>query len=111
MKTLSLVLVIAFAGFWSVPSAHAGGRTFVGRVYDDATKTGIPALTVRLRPPKKSNEAERLVATDAAGKFALNELQGTRYLLEVLQGPEVIYRREVDVSKDTKIAIPLRKKN
>jgi hypothetical protein len=109
MNRLLILLIIALAAVGFVPRVCAAAEKFEGRVHDDSTNAGIAALTVRLRPPKGSKEAEKLETTDAEGKFRFKDLQGDRYLLEVSQGPRVLYRKEVKIPTDTKLEIPLRR--
>jgi hypothetical protein len=100
---------MALTSLGLVPYAHAAGEKIEGRVYDESNNKGIGGFTVRLKAPKDSDEAERLQITDAEGKFSFTELHGRKYLLEVSQGREVLYRKEILVPTDKKVEIPLRK--
>jgi hypothetical protein len=105
MKPLSILLIVALA--WAGLAACARADKLEGRVHNESNNAGIAALTVKLKPPKGSNEPERLESTDAEGKFTFADLPRGRYLLEVSQGPRVLYRKEVEVPADARVEVPL----
>jgi hypothetical protein len=107
MKPLSILVIVALA--WAGLTACARAQTLEGRVHNESDNAGIAALTVKLKPPKGSNQAERLESTNADGKFSFTDLPRGRYLLEVSQGPRILYRKEVEVPADTKVEVPLRR--
>ena len=107
MKRLSILVIVALA--WAGLTACARAEKLEGRVHNEANYAGIAALTVKLKPPKGSNEPERLESTNDEGKFTFADVPRGRYLLEVSQGPRVLYRTEVEVPRDTKFEVPLRK--
>src|SRR5574341_1563535 len=60
---------------------HEG--TIDGRVYvNDASKSGIPNLTVRIIPSKEIKKPEKITTTDLNGNFLFKDLGKGRYLLE-----------------------------
>jgi hypothetical protein len=83
---------------------------FAGRVYDADTKRGIENLEVKLTPPRALRAAIRLVNTDRNGAFVFRNLVRGRYLVEVSQGANLLYRSEVDATKTNKLDVPLRRK-
>ncbi len=88
---------------------HEG--TMKGRVYvSDASKSGIPNLTVRLTPSKGMKTPEKITTTDDKGNFLFKDLDKGRYLLEVYQGVTLLYRDVVDTSQDMKREISLKRK-
>lgn len=78
-----------------------------GRVYDGATKEGIPDLIVKLIPPKATDTPEFTTVTDSSGKFSFNEAHAGKYLLEVFYGITVIHREVIalDGELDKSIAV------
>jgi hypothetical protein len=107
MKPLSILVIVALA--WAGLTACARAEKLEGRVHNEANNAGIAALTVKLKPPKGSKEAERLESTDDEGKFTFADVPSGRYLLEVSQGPRVLYRKEVAVPASARVEVPLRK--
>ena len=67
-----------------------------GRVVDN-TQRSAPNLQVRLRPPQNSTLAGQIALTDGNGGFNFPRVQGGRYLLEVSQGPYLLYRQTITV--------------
>ena len=80
---------------------------FKGRVFDATTRTGIENLEVKLSPPRQSRAAIHLTRTDRNGAFLVPRLAPGRYLLEVSQGMYLLYRMEVDTTRQSQIEIPL----
>lgn len=79
--------------------AHATGQSFAaitGRVVDN-TQHSTPNLQVRLRPPATSGLSGQIALTDGNGEFAFPRVRGGSYLLEVSQGPYLLYRQTVNV--------------
>jgi hypothetical protein len=81
-----------------------------GRVFETATKRGIENLEVKLTPPTNSDLAVRLASTDQNGQFRFAQLRQGRYLLEVSQGPSLLYRAEINTEKQNHIDIPLQRR-
>ncbi len=93
--------------------AHASAQSAAslsGRVIDAASKQGMPNLQVKLRPPANSHAAVVIGSTDTSGSFSFNHIAAGRYLLEVSQGPYVLFRREVDPPQTNNLSIPLQRR-
>lgn len=73
-----------------------GFAPLTGRVVDNAQHS-TPNLQVRLRPPVNSRLAAQIALTDGNGAFTFPRVQGGSYLLEVSQGPYLLYRQTVNV--------------
>ncbi|MBI4650397.1 hypothetical protein HY745_03745 [Candidatus Desantisbacteria bacterium] len=73
--------------------------------------TGISNLKIKLIPPKTVNKPEIIATTDARGNFCFQNLEKSRYLLEIYQGITLLYREVTDANQDTKKEIILRKEN
>ena len=67
-----------------------------GRVVDSAQHS-IPNVQVRLRPPSNSDLVDQIVLSDGDGEFSFPHVQGGAYLLEVSQGPYLLYRQKINV--------------
>ena len=117
LRYLSLFLIlIAFCGLDLLSRVYAQPRDvrsgiFTGRVYEAEGGAGIPNLAVKLTPPKGSDRPNRITTTDKNGGFRFTNLERERYLLEVSQGVQLLYRDVVDATKeDTRKEIALRRK-
>ena len=73
-----------------------GFSAFSGKVVDNSQRSA-PNLQVRLRPPQNSPVAGRIALTDGNGGFNFPRVQGGRYLLEVSQGPYLLFRQTITV--------------
>ncbi len=67
-----------------------------GHVTDNAQHS-VPNVQVRLRPPVNSQVPELIAPTDGAGAFTFQTVPSGAYLLEVSQGPYVLYRQKLNV--------------
>ncbi len=90
-------------------SAQSAG-SLTGRVIDSTSKRGLPNLQVKLKPPANSHAAVVIGSTDATGSFSFNHIAAGRYLLEVSEGPYVLYRQEVDPAQTNNLSIPLQRR-
>jgi hypothetical protein len=82
-----------------------------GTVRDLATDRGLPGLTMRLIPPNSERSPVRIVRTDERGNFRFRDTNNRylgRHLLEIYQGAELVFRKEIDTKKDWKIKIRVR---
>jgi hypothetical protein len=52
----------------------------------------------------------RLATTDGNGMFTFGRLSGDRYLLEVSQGVNLLYRSEVNITRQQRVEIALRRR-
>jgi len=85
-------------------------KSFSGRIFDAQTKRGVENLEVKLRAPNGSNLPTMIGSTDQKGAFRFSQVRPGRYLLEVRQGPYVLYRIETDTSKVNTIDIPIHRR-
>ncbi len=81
-----------------------------GRIFEATTRRGIPNLTVRLIPPRVTQQAEKITTTKANGEFEFRSVDKGKYLLEVYQGLTLLYRDVVDTNGDRHMEISFRKK-
>ena len=84
---------------------------FSGRVYEASDNKGISNLVIKLTPPRNLKVPQKITTTDQDGRFNLPGLEMGRYLLEIYQGPTLLYRDVVDLNKETNKNIMLRAKN
>lgn len=82
-----------------------------GRIYDSSDNQGISNLVVKLTPPRNTKEPQKVTVTDQDGQFKFEGLKKTRYLLEVNQGPTLLYRDVIDMNHETHRNIILRGKD
>jgi hypothetical protein len=87
-----------------------GARPFSGRVLDAQNHQGISNLEVKLRPPSDSNTAVLIGTTDQNGLFRFPQVQAGAYLVEVSQGPYLLYRGEINTSNTDTIQIPIQRR-
>lgn len=107
LRKIRLLALLVFLGTLLV---HAqASKEFSGRVFDSQSKRGIENLEVKLKPPTNTNAPTMIGATDQNGFFRFLQVRVGRYLLEVSQGPYVLYRGEVDLSKSDNIEIPIQR--
>jgi hypothetical protein len=85
-------------------------KPFGGRVFEAQSKRGIENLEVRLRPPSESSSPTLIGNTDQNGAFRFSQVKSGRYLLEVSQGPYLLYRHEIDTSQVDRIDIPIERR-
>ena len=111
MRALFTCLLLSVAAvMWptTVLSQQAGDLS--GRVFDAASHNGIENLEVKLTPPRESKLSIRLASTDRNGAFVFRRLDRGRYLIEISQGLYLLYRAEIDTTKQDRVEIPLRRK-
>ncbi len=96
MNMLGLRLTMLAALVSGAVAAAQNFAALSGRVTDNAQHS-TPNLQVRLRPPANSNLAGQIALTDGNGGFAFPKVQRGNYLLEVSQGPYLLYRQQVNV--------------
>ncbi|MCC7242688.1 MAG: carboxypeptidase regulatory-like domain-containing protein [Acidobacteria bacterium] len=104
IAVLAVGLLLAAAGL------SAKSADFPGRVFDAATKDGIQNLQVKLTPPRQVKAPIRIASSERDGSFVFTRLAPGRYLVEVSQGPTLLYRAEVDTTKVTRLDVPLRRR-
>lgn len=108
---LSKFVVLLLLASVATQLVHAQtSKPFSGRVFNAQSKRGVENLEVKLRPPRNSSAPIMIGTTDQNGTFRFAKVQIGMYLLEVSQGPYVLYRREVDLSKVDTVEIPLRRR-
>jgi len=83
---------------------------FAGRVFDADTQRGVENLEVKLTPPRGVKASIRLATTDRNGSFVFRQLAAGRYLVEVSQGPNLLYRSELNTASATQLNVPLRRR-
>ncbi len=86
------------------------GAEFNGRVVEETSREGISDLTVRLIPPKATNQPEKVTTTNDRGEFHIPSLEKGRYLLEVYQGTTLLYREVVEADPERIKEIKLSRK-
>lgn len=79
-----------------------------GRIYNGSSLAGVPFLTVKLIPPKNSSLPEKVTVTDADGGFDFQDATMGRYLLEVYQGLQLLYRNVIDTRNNARFTVSLR---
>jgi hypothetical protein len=107
MRTFKLLIL--FLLFLTIAS-YAYAARLDGRVFETTTERGIPALTVKLIPPKAAKRPEKITSTNYQGNFRFSGVPTGRYLIEVYQGVTILYRDIIEITRDMRKDIPLRKK-
>jgi hypothetical protein len=94
---LTLILIICLAG---VPlPGHAGFQqalTFSGHIKTKSTAN--PQLSIKLYPPKKTNDPVILTTSDEAGNFQFTNLLASSYLLEIYLGADLLYQEIIELN-------------
>ena len=85
-------------------------KTITGRIIESGTTNGIPNLTVKLTSPRASKRPQKITTTDQNGSFKFMEVEPAKYLIEVYQGVNPIYRDVVDTNVPGKREITLTRK-
>ena len=70
-----------------------------GQVRDMAAQRGLAGLTLRLTPPNWAGSPVRMVRTDERGNFRFSDRTNRyhgKHLLEVYQGTDLLFRKEID---------------
>jgi hypothetical protein len=80
-----------------------------GRVFNVASRAGIENLEVKLTPPRSVNVPIRLTRTDRNGDFLFRRVAPGRYMIEVSQGLHILYRVEIDSTRQSRLDIPLQR--
>jgi hypothetical protein len=96
---ISLVVFLAFA----LSSARcvvydAREKIITGRVLESPSSNAVVNITIKLTPPKASAHAQKLTTTNQKGEFTFRDVEAGRYLLEICQGLNVVYRKVFDTS-------------
>ncbi len=109
---LAAVRLVVLLSWWLVilPNVSAAGLTLDGQVREAVGRKGIPALAVKLIPPRELRGVERITSTDGEGRFRFANLDRGRYLLEVYQGVRLLYREVISLDRDLRKDIELRKR-
>jgi len=112
MKKITLLLFVVLSVFLILPVyCHAGlvviaGEDFIsGHVFYLATHKGIGDLVVKLTPTREYRmigTEEKILITDKNGKFKFTRLPKGIYLLELYEGPSLLYRDMVDMMNKAK---------
>lgn len=101
------VLVLATA---CSPLASAQqASVFAGRVVDNL-QHGVPNLQVRLRPPENARIPTQISVTNDSGGFTLPRVTAGSYLLEVSQGPYVLYRAQMIAPQRSPMTITVQRR-
>ena len=110
LARLLVVALLAIAASWPRAAASQPVRDFSGRVFDARSQDGIQNLEVKLTPPRAATVPIRLAQTGRNGEFLFPRLAPGRYLIEVSQGPHLLYRVEIDTTRQPQLAIPLQRR-
>jgi Carboxypeptidase regulatory-like domain len=102
--------LLALMGWISSPGWAQQAVDVEGRVFDQANGRGLENLEVRMTPPTGTSLPVRLAYTDENGVFRFPQVRSSRYLLEVSQGPNLLYRVQIDAGPQTHLEIPLQKR-
>ncbi len=105
-----LAMTAFLAGNLLLPAAAQQPNNFDGRVFEAVSNRGIENLEVKLTPPTNSDLPVRLAGTDQMGQFHFAQVRQGRYLIEVSQGPSLLYRAEIDTGRQNHIDIPLQRR-
>jgi hypothetical protein len=110
MSLSRLALAIILVGHFWLPAAAQQLDRVDGRVFEAGSNRGIENLEVKVTPPNNSGLPVRIANTDQNGQFRFGEVRQSRYLLEISQGPNLLYRTEIDTGKQSHIEIPLQRR-
>jgi len=106
----TVMLVVLTAGLLAVPGWAQQAVDLDGRVFDSRNGRGLENLEVKITPPSNANLPVRLANTDQNGAFRFPQVRLSRYMLEVSQGPNLLYRVQIDAGPQTRLDIPLQKR-
>lgn len=95
---------------WSLAACAQQTVDVDGRVYDQMNGRGLENLEVRMTPPTSASIPVRMANTDQSGGFRFPQVRAGRYLLEVTQGPNLLYRVQIDTATQTHLQVPLQKR-
>ncbi len=90
-------LWLALLAFSLLPLALAQGVSNLTGHVTDNTQRNVANLQVRMRPPQDSNAAAQIGVTDQNGVFSFSRVRNGQYLLEISQGPYVLYRQVLNL--------------
>ncbi|MGA7501378.1 MAG: hypothetical protein WBX00_31990 [Isosphaeraceae bacterium] len=84
-----------------------------GTVRDLAAQRSLSGLTMRLTPPNSVGSPVRIVRTDERGNFRFSDPNNRyhgKHLLEVYQGADLLFRKEIDTQlpRDRRILVRVR---
>jgi hypothetical protein len=114
LLTLSITVFFPASGISAQQPPPPKEVIVEGIVYNPATDKGIPSLTVQLVPPRSVKSPRRVLRCDEDGKFRFQDKDTQKYvgknLLEVYDGSKLLFRKEIDTSKDEfrRIRIPIK---
>jgi hypothetical protein len=112
LASLTLLITMLILPTWSAAMEIGVERDNIsGRVYDASNNQGISNLVVKLTPPRELKQPQKITVTDHDGQFKFSGLPKTRYLLEVNQGPTLLYRDVIDANQETNKNIILHSKD
>ena len=107
----NIVVLALLASLLPMQFVHAQASKIVsGHVFDAQSKRGIENLEVKLKPPNNSSAPIMIGATDQNGVFRFKSVPIAVYLVEVSQGPYLLYRSEIDISKLDNIEIAVQRR-
>ena len=104
---LCLAIAITTQAFGVAIKVHDGRVD--GRVFDSTTNLGVPGMTIKLKPPTSSHKPEKITLTRDDGSFQFPTMEKGRYLFEVYQGVNLVYRRVVDTTVDEELRATLKR--
>lgn len=108
LRRVSRLAMAAFlAGNLLLTAAAQQLNDLGGRVFEAPNNRGIENLEIKLTPPTSSALPVRIATTDQNGQFRFAQVKQSHYLLEVSQGPSLLYRAEIDTGRQNQIEIPL----
>jgi hypothetical protein len=103
-------LAMILVGHLWLPAAAQQPDGVDGRVFEANSNRGVENLEVKVTPPNNSGLPVRIANTDQNGQFRFAEMRQSRYLLEISQGPNLLYRVEIDTHNQSHIEIPLQRR-
>ena len=106
-RARKILLVLSLLVTAAATAAPPQVADFTGRV-TDTDHRGIANLEVKLTPPRDTKLPIRLGSTDRNGVFLFRQLAPGRYLVELSQGVYLLYRAQVDTTKESHTDITLR---
>jgi hypothetical protein len=111
LRHFRMAVASVLLGWMLVPVSWTQQASDVdGHVFDQGNGRGLENLEVKLTPPTSANLPIRLASTDQNGQFRFSQLKPSRYLLEVSQGANLLYRVQVDAAAQTHLEIPLQRR-
>jgi Carboxypeptidase regulatory-like domain len=108
-KLIAVVLTCCVVLLWRADLPAQQAADFSGRVLDTAGR-GIENLEVKLTPPRDSRLPIRVGSTNRDGEFMFRQLARGPYLVEVSQGVYLLYRAQVDTSRQSRVDVTLRRR-